>query len=490
MKKSVIILILALALFSALASALEIRLPTCSDYCSNSVSYHDGKFSVSSGKCEYATTGCRYGCDGTKCASAPEVPTRTVPETPTEQLSVRERCPDFCKNDVFQYGGVYNPLTGICDYTYRAKCAAGCNMEGTECAAIRELDTDKDGVHDSKDNCRDVANKDQKDSDYDGIGDACDKCPNDFTNDKDYDKICEDKDNCPGLPNPDQKDTNKDGQGDLCDCDDKTKADNEEYIDCGGHCPSCDPCLMEVLPSKFDWRNFKGKSWMTPVKDQATCGSCWAFGSVGAVEARFNIENNNTIAIDLSEQQLVSDCGCPGSCLGGFPEHALNFIQNNGIVTESCFPYTSQHCIYKNTRFRGGSEYLCENACKNKKCSNPGTCDLCESAQNQLWYIQTHGTVANDIDTIKRALVCKGPLAVTSKKWSHVIVLVGWDDSDGTWAIKNSWGIGWKNKGYGRIYYEGHDYSDIRKEVHWVWGVHSPAYTQLKSELSKVIDIT
>ena len=58
------------------------------------------------------------------------------------------------------------------------------------------VDTDGDGIPDSKDNCPKVANPDQKDSDGDGVGDACD--------------------NCPLTDNPDQKDSNGNGIGDAC----------------------------------------------------------------------------------------------------------------------------------------------------------------------------------------------------------------------------------------------------------------------------------
>ena len=58
------------------------------------------------------------------------------------------------------------------------------------------IDTDKDGIADSQDNCPLTANPDQKDSDHDGIGDVCDNCPNNA--------------------NPDQRDSNGNGIGDVC----------------------------------------------------------------------------------------------------------------------------------------------------------------------------------------------------------------------------------------------------------------------------------
>jgi C1A family cysteine protease len=109
--------------------------------------------------------------------------------------------------------------------------------------------------------------------------------------------------------------------------------------------------------------------------------------------------------------------------------------------------------------------------------------DITQPQKGRLLYILgSHTAVASaDINDVKRALLCHGPLTVTSFTWSHVIVLVGWDDfqtdnapgrTPGAWLIRNSWGSGgygggtdWKGDpilpGYGYIYYTGDQYSDI-----------------------------
>ncbi|MBW3004961.1 thrombospondin type 3 repeat-containing protein [Candidatus Woesearchaeota archaeon] len=462
MKKSVIIILLALVLFSALVYAADLRTLSCSDYCKNSVYYHDGYFSVRAGKCDYQTTDCRYGCADDVCASAPERQVTTtepqVPEPTGPPPTLTEKCPDFCKYDLYYYGGSYSPFIKQCAYAYTAKCSAGCNTAGTACATERE----------------------EPDTDNDGIPDSRDPCPKDFTNDRDGDGTCEDIDNCPGIINPGQLDSDNDGEGDLCDCNDTIQSTNEDGIDCGGQCPPCDLCTAKVLPSKFDWRNRDGQNWVSSVKNQAMCGSCWAFATLGAIEARHNIEQGKPVNIDLSEQNLVSDCGHEGTCFGGFAGHAYDFVQNQGIVSEACYPYKSQKCIYKNVRYQGGSEYLCEEKCKYENtCSYPGSCYLCDDFKDRLWYIQTYGHVANDIPTIKRAIVCKGPLTAGSKNWKHVVMFIGWDDSKQSWIVKNSWGTGWGNKGFGYIPYSGHDYSDLKNELYWPWGVYSPGQDKM-----------
>ena len=60
------------------------------------------------------------------------------------------------------------------------------------------------------------------------------------------------------------------------------------------------------LPSSFDWRNVNGQNFVTPVRDQGACGSCYAFGSLGMIEARLRIATNNTKTTILSTQDIVS----------------------------------------------------------------------------------------------------------------------------------------------------------------------------------------
>jgi hypothetical protein len=96
-----------------------------------------------------------------------------------------------------------------------------------------------------------------------------------------------------------------------------------------------------TIVSKFDWRDRHGRDWNTSVKNQGNCGSCWAFGAIGAVEGLVNLYYNRKIDLDLSEQQMVSCTG--GSCIGGTGggSQALNYITTNGVVNETCFPYSA-----------------------------------------------------------------------------------------------------------------------------------------------------
>ena len=239
----------------------------------------------------------------------------------------------------------------------------------------------------------------------------------------------------------------------------------------------CDPSVP--LPSKWDWRNVAGKNYVTSIKDQGHCGSCWAFASIGAVEADYKVENNlPTVNIDLSEQNLVSPgCGAGGSCDGGNPGSALGYIKTVGVVNETCFSYTSGGC-----KRRGRCLCPCPIGC-----ANPCSCNLCPNPKR--WRISSFYLVIPTVDAVKRALICYGPLVVASTNWSHAVVLVGYDDHSnichnkygtwGCWIVKNSWGIYsgwwtcpstecklgtkvWHENGYAYIPYTGHNYSDLK----------------------------
>lgn len=267
---------------------------------------------------------------------------------------------------------------------------------------------------------------------------------------------------------------------------------NREY------CPSCDLCCEGTLPDAFDWRNWKGRNWVTPVKDQGDCGSCWTFSAVAAVEAKKNVEGNpdQISHINLSERELVYCSGLTSPCHGFTVPAALNYIQYSGIVTEQILPYfmalSDQLACYVASLpaslitgfFQEVFMY-----CRPLHCNN---CDLCDaiSTANEKWYIGSQqrvvvtGLSASDrMMVIKRALLCHGPLSVSSVNWDHGVLLVGWHDNEieisvgwvtitvpPGWIIKNSWGTGWGIDGYGYIPY-GHSYSDMINFTRYVQDV-------------------
>ena len=176
----------------------------------------------------------------------------------------------------------------------------------------------------------------------------------------------------------------------------------------------------DPLPGFFDWRNANGENWMTMVKDQGNCGGCWAFSAVGVVEAIYNIGYNNPdLDVNLSEQYMVTDCcGSCGHCCGGWMYTALEFIRDNGITDENCFPYVDSLCSC-----RGGT---CNCSYSSPGCSNAVCSDRCPDWDSRLVTIDDTAPIAATIESIKQSLIERGPVSVAM---GYGDVVEGyWDD--------------------------------------------------------------
>jgi hypothetical protein len=212
-----------------------------------------------------------------------------------------------------------------------------------------------------------------------------------------------------------------------------------------------DPCTpTKSLPEAFSWCDSGG---CTPVKNQGSCGSCWAFSTVGALEC--NIKLKDGVTVDLSEQWLVS-CNSDGwGCGGGWWAHDYHQWKTDpcggtGAVLETSFPYVASdvscNCPYPH-------DYLIDD-----------------------WAFVGTSYSIPPVSSIKQAILDYGPVSVTvyanfamqaytggifngceAGEVNHGVVLVGWDDNQGTagvWIMRNSWGPGWGEGGYMRIPYD------------------------------------
>jgi len=225
------------------------------------------------------------------------------------------------------------------------------------------------------------------------------------------------------------------------------------------------------LPDHFDWQDKEGGDWMTPVKAQGSCGSCWAFSAAGVVEPQYNIFSGNPdLDLDLSEEYLVSDCSNAGACCGGWHDDALTFIKDSGITDEACLPYVdATDCTCYGGTCDTNCNYRTGSACSDATCS-----DRCSDWSSRLKSVDETGHVPEDIETIKDYLIEEGPLSVAMGIGSefggsfdgngiyrcnndsgvnHAVVIAGYDETEDYWIVKNSWGSCWNGNGYFKVGY-------------------------------------
>jgi len=204
------------------------------------------------------------------------------------------------------------------------------------------------------------------------------------------------------------------------------------------------------LPTHFNWCE-QGKC--TPVKNQGACGSCWAFATTGVLESAIKIHDG--IERDLSEQYLLS-CNTDGyGCSGGFWAHDYHYNKippgepDAGAVYESDFPYLGRQTV----------------------CSAPHP-----HHEKLLSWGLVAGYGLPSVAALKQAIYNYGPVTAGVCAGSafvrytggifqtdessqcpygtnHAVILVGWDDAQGVWYLRNSWGTGWGENGMMRIKY-------------------------------------
>ncbi len=208
--------------------------------------------------------------------------------------------------------------------------------------------------------------------------------------------------------------------------------------------PDCQTVTYnDTIPDIFDWRDVNGTDWTTPIKSQGNCGSCTAFGILGALESIIQLNTGTPFICDLSEGHLFFGGG--GLCQKGLKiSDAFSYLKLFGVSDELCSPYTL-----------GRTGYI----------------QMSKNWGERTVKIKSANAISYTIDNIKNALLQYGPLvtcldvyedfyAYDGGIYSHVygkyvgrhcVTLVGYNNEKGYWICKNSWGTQWGENGWFKI---------------------------------------
>ena len=213
-----------------------------------------------------------------------------------------------------------------------------------------------------------------------------------------------------------------------------------------------DPTIVKVsnaAPDAYDWRDY-GR--VSPVKDQASCGSCWAFSTIANLEGLYYAKKG--VMKTFSEQMLV-DCDTSDSgCNGGLMQYAFTWLKKNGIMLDSDYPYTGTKGTCKSDK----SKYVDMSVTGYKKLGSSWSTWSAVDEDEIKEFLYETGPLAIALNADPLQTYTSGILDLTSTKCpssgiNHAVTLVGYgiENNVAYWIVKNSWGTAWGEKGYFRI---------------------------------------
>lgn len=248
----------------------------------------------------------------------------------------------------------------------------------------------------------------------------------------------------------------------------------------GPQLPLADITPANDIPTAFDSREQWGSICPSTkeVRDQAACGSCWAFGAVEAFTDRICIASKGAQTPHVSAEDLLACCGfsCGDGCNGGYPQAAWQWFSRTGCVTggnynthQGCSPYSIPNCDHHTT----GKYSPC-----GAEVGTPACHRSCESGYSVAYtqdkkFARTAYGIPSSVEKIQTEIMTNGPveaafsvyedfLAYKTGVYSHTsgqmlgghaIKVLGWGEESGTpyWWVANSWNEDWGDNGFFKI---------------------------------------
>jgi len=199
--------------------------------------------------------------------------------------------------------------------------------------------------------------------------------------------------------------------------------------------------LDETTPfaDSLDWRT---KGIVNAVKDQAQCGSCWAFSAIASTEGA--VAQSTGTLLSLSEQNLVDCSASYGNqgCNGGWMDYGFEYIIAKGIASEAAYPYKAVDQTCKTftsvAKITGYKDVTANNEAQLLAAANIGVVSVAIEADTSVFQFYAGGVLDN---------------AGCGTTLDHGVAVVGYGTDAGKdyWIVRNSWGASWGEQGYVRL---------------------------------------
>lgn len=235
---------------------------------------------------------------------------------------------------------------------------------------------------------------------------------------------------------------------------------------------------VKDLPDTFDARDqWPDCPTIKEIRDQGSCGSCWAFGAVEAMSDRYCIHSQGATNVHVSAEDLTTCCQtCGDGCGGGYPPEAWNYWVRSGLVTggnyntsQGCQPYQIPSCDHHVV----GKQKPCGQELPTPRCERTCIKGYDKDYMDDKHFGAKAYGIHKDVEQIQTEIMKNGPVEADFEVYEdflnyksgvyqhetgsllggHAIKILGWGTENGTpyWLVANSWNPDWGDKGFFKI---------------------------------------
>lgn len=214
-----------------------------------------------------------------------------------------------------------------------------------------------------------------------------------------------------------------------------------------------------TIPYEFNWAKKVPECFTVPIKDQDSCGSCYAFSATFSLAKRMCLFDRKYTSLDLSPQDLISCDSQNNKCHGALLSKIWDYLEKDGVAAESCIPYSSYIDSDQIEHYP-----KCTKTCSNfdlsytRYTAEKGTLKRINNDTSTRLEILLYGPVSTFMTAYDDLYLYGGGIYKPTsmiKGGGHAVSLIGWGyDSQSKsqyWIVANSWGANWGENGYFKI---------------------------------------